>query len=139
VDAARRRGRDAAAAERALLAALPLLCKPLLTYLPQLLAGLPPPEWHALWAAVLDRLCATARVAASEELQEAVPEALKNCILVFATSGAQAEQTDGFWELTWRRAGAVDAGLTAEALLPGRAGVSGGAAAAAAAAAEAEA
>jgi hypothetical protein len=92
----------------------------MLTYLPTLLAGLPPPEWHALWAAALDRLCACARVAASEELQEAVPEALKNCILVFATSGAPVEHSDAFWELTWRRAAAVDAGLTAEALLPGR-------------------
>ena len=118
VDTARRRGREAHAAERALCAALPLLCKPLLTFLPLLRSGLPAGEWHALWAAVLDRLCAAARVAATDELAEAVPEALKNCILVFATSGALEASDTAFWELTWRRAAAVDPQLTPQLLQP---------------------
>jgi brefeldin A-resistance guanine nucleotide exchange factor 1 len=112
VDVARRRGREAAAAERSLRQAIPSLCKPLLQYLPTLRAQLPAEEWGALWAAVLDRLAAAARVAASEELAEAVPEALKNCILVMATAGALTPDDAPFWELTWKRAAAVDEGLT---------------------------
>jgi brefeldin A-resistance guanine nucleotide exchange factor 1 len=148
VDVARRRGRDAAGAERALRHAIPALCKPLLQYLPALRAQLPAEEWARLWAAVLDRLAAAARVAASEELAEAVPEALKNCLLVMATAGALSPEDAPFWDMTWRRAAAVDARLT-PALLQlarpsaggaGKAAAAGdGAAAAAAAVAEGEA
>ena len=122
VDTARRRGRDAITAERSLCAALPLLCKPLLGHLGTLRTGLGPGEWHALWSAVLDRLVAASRVAASDELADAVPEALKNCILVFATSqeGGSTGTDDPFWEMTWRRAAAVDAGLTPAMLQPMR-------------------
>ena len=123
VDTARRRGRDAVTAERSLCVALPLLCKPLLGHLSTLRSGLAPGEWHALWSAVLDRLVAASRVAASDELADAVPEALKNCILVFATTAPEGGSTgtdDPFWEMTWRRAAAVDAGLTPAMLQPMR-------------------
>jgi len=119
VDTARRRGRDAAAAERSLVSALPLLCKPLLGHLNELRNWLQPGEWHALWASILDRLVAASRVASSDELADAVPEALKNAILVLATccpDGESGPSDDPFWEMTWRRAAAVDAGLTPKML-----------------------
>jgi hypothetical protein len=118
IDAARRRGRDAPGCERALCVALPsLLCKPLLAHAGSLREGLPQGEWLALWGAVLDRLVAAARVASTEELGDAVPEALKNCILVFATlDGPGVTGDDPFWELTWRRAAQVDTALTPQLL-----------------------
>ena len=51
--------------------------------------------------------------AKSEELQEAVPEAVKNMLLVMSASGALAPGApEGLWENTWKRAAAIDAGLT---------------------------
>ena len=61
----------------------------------------------------MDALERLLRCAKSEELQEAVPEAVKNMLLVMSASGALAPGApEGLWENTWKRAAAIDAGLT---------------------------
>jgi len=65
------------------------------------------------WLAVLDRMEALLKNAKSEELIEAVPEAVKNMLLVMSAQGVLAPGApQGLWETTWKRAAAIDPGLT---------------------------
>lgn len=120
-----KRGRDPAPAERSLAAAVPLLVKPFLAFLPVLALELKPEDLHRLWAAVVERLAAAARAASSppsqsaDELSEAVVEALKNCVLVMHASGVLTrEGTPELWAFTWKRAAAISPLLTPAILAP---------------------
>ena len=54
-----------------------------------------------------------AKTAQTEELREAVPEAVKNMLLVMSAQGVLAPGApEGLWETTWKRAAAIDEGLT---------------------------
>ncbi|KAK9841755.1 hypothetical protein WJX81_000904 [Elliptochloris bilobata] len=103
--------------ERTLRAAVLLLCKALLQFLLPLAAE---PAFPALWAATLGALgeCTKPR---SEELAEAVPEALKNMLLVMAAQGVLTPawtDADGrsLWDLTWSRARGISSGLQPQLL-----------------------
>ena len=54
-----------------------------------------------------------AKTAQTEELREAVPEAVKNMLLVMSAQGVLAPAAPArLWETTWKRAAAIDEGLT---------------------------
>ena len=60
-----------------------------------------------------DRNAEVLKHARSEELREAVPEAVKNMLLVMSAQGVLAPGApEGIWETTWKKAAAIDAGLT---------------------------
>ncbi|KAF9333370.1 GDP/GTP exchange factor for ARF [Podila minutissima] len=80
------------------------VCKTFLHYYFRLL------EWEglkALWMTVLDYMDAFMQTAQSDQLYEAVPESLKNCLLVMSTSEAfseaSASRPDSLWNVTWTR------------------------------------
>jgi brefeldin A-resistance guanine nucleotide exchange factor 1 len=57
-------------------------------------------------------------VAKGDELKEAVPEALKNILLVMASLGVLTPAAPGgLWDLTWKAAAAISPTLEAESLL----------------------
>lgn len=69
-----------------------------------------------MWQLLLDHLTRTLSVARSEILQEAVPEALKNMLLVMTQAGALGGPGDELWELTKQRAEIVAPDLAASLL-----------------------
>jgi len=71
--------------ERLMLRAVTLLSKAFLHHLPALLSLA---HFHLLWLRALELLESYMRAPGSEMLAEAVPETLKNMLLVMATSGA---------------------------------------------------
>lgn len=92
--------------------------KMVLLFLPQL--G-PLPLFGALWRTILDILVSVVVSSKSEVLSEAVPEALKNMLLVLREKGLLKEgwkDNDGtdLWELTWKSAKKISAGLTPQLL-----------------------
>ncbi|KAF9437726.1 GDP/GTP exchange factor for ARF [Entomortierella beljakovae] len=81
-----------------------IVCKTFLHYYFRLL------EWEGLqglWMNVLDYMDAFMQTAQSEQLYEAVPESLKNCLLVMSTSDKFSEATantnGSLWNITWTR------------------------------------
>ncbi|MEW5304445.1 MAG: hypothetical protein WDW36_007055 [Sanguina aurantia] len=83
-----------------------------------LLEGLP--KFGKIWRDILDALLQTLAGNRSEALAEAVPEALKNMLLVLQSQGKLKEgwrdgDTD-MWELTWRISKKISPGLTAALL-----------------------
>ena len=84
-----------------------------LQYLPAMLTAATPAQFAAAWTEVLDRNAEVLKHARSEELREAVPEAVKNMLLVMSAQGVLAPGApEGIWETTWKKAAAIDAGLT---------------------------
>ena len=76
-------------------------------------AATSPAEFAASWFALLDALRLMSEAATCEELREAVPEAAKNMLLVMSAQGVLAPGApQGLWEETWKRAAAIDPGLT---------------------------
>ncbi|KAI9233815.1 MAG: hypothetical protein BYD32DRAFT_464966 [Podila humilis] len=95
---------DPAGFEETRSKACAIVCKTFLHYYFRLL------EWEglkALWMTVLDYMDAFMQTAQSDQLYEAVPESLKNCLLVMSTSEAfseaSASRPDSLWNVTWVR------------------------------------
>ena len=64
---------------------------------------------------VVDALSVLRKHAKTEELVEAVPEAIKNMLLVLCASGC-VNREDKLWGQMWGKCGAVDSYLNPEAL-----------------------
>ncbi|KAF9184746.1 GDP/GTP exchange factor for ARF [Haplosporangium sp. Z 767] len=95
---------DPAGFEETRSKACAIVCKTFLHYYFRLL------EWEglpALWMNVLDYMDAFMQTAQSDQLYEAVPESLKNCLLVMSTSEKFSEATanspGSLWNVTWSR------------------------------------
>eukprot|EP00884_Botryococcus_braunii_P022699 jgi/Botrbrau1/9112/Bobra.0305s0016.2 len=103
--------------EKSLRMGVVLETKVVLQYIDVLL---PEPGFAALWAKVLQTLqdCTKNK---SEEAAEAVPEAIKNMLLVLAAQGIltpewKDPEGKSLWELTWRKVRTVSSGLTPQIL-----------------------
>ncbi|KAF9987686.1 GDP/GTP exchange factor for ARF [Modicella reniformis] len=110
---------DLAGFEETRSKACAIVCKTFLHYYFTLL------EWEglqALWMNVLDYMDAFMQTAQSEQLYEAVPESLKNCLLVMSTSEtfseATASRSDSLWNDTWDRINRFLPNLKAEIFPP---------------------
>ncbi|KAG0227252.1 GDP/GTP exchange factor for ARF [Mortierella sp. GBA43] len=110
---------DPAGYEETRSRACAIVCKTFLHYYFRLL------EWEglqALWMNVLDYMDAFMQAAQSEQLYEAVPESLKNCLLVMSTSEvfteALASRPDSLWNVTWSRINKFLPNLKAEIFPP---------------------
>ena len=89
------------------------VAKTFLQYLGAMLTAATPAQFTAVWLAILDRMEQLLKNAKSEELVEAVPEAVKNMLLVMSAQGVLAPGApQGLWETTWKRAAIIDPGLT---------------------------
>ncbi|KAL6762500.1 hypothetical protein V8C86DRAFT_3130845 [Haematococcus lacustris] len=81
--------------------------------------------WGTAWRAILDCLVMGMEKAAprSEQLAEALPETLKNCLLMLHTKGVlqpgwrDAADGSDLYHLTWRAARRVSSGLTPDVLM----------------------
>ena len=110
---ARGGGEARAAAERTAHLAVSCVAKTFLARLPAMLQTATPARFAAAWGATLDAMEGVAKTAQTEELREAVPEAVKNMLLVMSAQGVLAPGApEGLWETTWKRAAAIDEGLT---------------------------
>ena len=106
-------GERGAAFERTALLAVSCVAKTFLMRLPAMLESASSAEFAAAWGKALDRMRSVGDAARGEELREAVPEAAKNMLLVAAAQGVLAPGApEGLWETTWKRAAAIDPGLT---------------------------
>ncbi|KAI8601707.1 hypothetical protein EDD21DRAFT_373786 [Dissophora ornata] len=110
---------DPAGFEETRSKACAIVCKTFLHYYFRLL------EWEglqALWMNVLDYMDAFMQTAQSDQLYEAVPESLKNCLLVMSTSEAFSEASasspDSLWNVTWNRINKFLPNLKAEIFPP---------------------
>jgi len=73
---------------------------------------------HERSALTLTLTLTLTQVAKGDELKEAVPEALKNILLVMASLGLLTPAAPGgLWDLTWKAAAAISPTLEAESLL----------------------
>lgn len=92
-----------------------LLCKVLLQELGALRTLA---EFPTVWLGVLEQLQASVKHVKSDVVADAVPEVLKNTLLVFAKEGLLADTpaTKKLWDDTWKRAAAVSPSLTPELL-----------------------
>lgn len=107
------RGDAKVSAERSARLGVSCVAKAFLQYLPAMLTAATPAQFAAAWTEVLDRNAEVLKHARSEELREAVPEAVKNMLLVMSAQGVLAPGApEGIWETTWKKAAAIDAGLT---------------------------
>jgi brefeldin A-resistance guanine nucleotide exchange factor 1 len=107
------RGEQKVFAERTARLGVSCAAKAFLQYLPAMLTTATPPQFAAAWTKVLERNAQVLKHARSEELQEAVPEAVKNMLLVMSAQGVLAPGApEGIWETTWKKAAAIDPGLT---------------------------
>lgn len=100
-------------ADKSLRLAVATLTKTVLHYLPQLLQDSRFPD---VWSKVLIVLQSCTRNA-SEELAEAVPEAVKNMLLVMAAKEILVpdwvdEHGHNLWDMTWSKAKTISSGLT---------------------------
>ncbi|RUS35496.1 hypothetical protein BC938DRAFT_482565 [Jimgerdemannia flammicorona] len=110
--------------DEARMRASALLCKIFLHYFSRLL------EWNGLidlWLHILDLLDKYMNASENDHLKEAVPESLKNMILVMYTSGAFTKSSpyqasdpeyNGLWDVTWQRIGLFLPNLKAELFPP---------------------
>ncbi|KAL3131638.1 hypothetical protein ABBQ38_007935 [Trebouxia sp. C0009 RCD-2024] len=112
------RARDFPGVDRSLRISLNMVTKALLQYL-MLLA--PDPDFPELWARILQVLqdCTKNR---NEELNEAVPETLKNVLLVMAarrvlTREWKDSEGRALWDMTWHKARSISSGLTPQLLV----------------------
>ncbi|KAF9398812.1 GDP/GTP exchange factor for ARF, partial [Mortierella sp. AD011] len=110
---------DPAGFEETRSRACAIVCKTFLHYYFRL------QEWdglQVLWMNVLDYMDAFMQTAQSEQLYEAVPESLKNCLLVMSTSEqfseATANRPDSLWNATWTRINKFLPNLKAEIFPP---------------------
>ncbi|KAG0242430.1 GDP/GTP exchange factor for ARF [Actinomortierella wolfii] len=92
-----------------------VVCKTFLHYYFRLL------DWEGLkplWLDVLSYMKGFMQTAQSEQLYEAIPESLKNCLLVMSTSDkfteANASDPHSLWNETWERINAFLPGLKPE-------------------------
>ncbi|KAK3259655.1 hypothetical protein CYMTET_31358, partial [Cymbomonas tetramitiformis] len=76
-----------------------------------------------LWTQVLEQFQKCMKCGRGDELTEAVPEALKNILLVMATQGVLRPPGNGtsaeaaaLWEKTWKAAAAISPSLKPELL-----------------------
>lgn len=96
--------RDPAATEETRMRAATLLSKVFLHHLTPLLSL---PTFSALWLSILDFMDMYMHADGSDLLYEAVPESLKNMLLVMDSAGV-FDGPDGkglMWEATWERIG----------------------------------
>ncbi|KAK5816093.1 hypothetical protein F5H01DRAFT_343687 [Linnemannia elongata] len=110
---------DPAGFEETRSKACAIVCKTFLHYYFRLL------EWEglqALWMNVLDYMDAFMQTAQSDQLYEAVPESLKNCLLVMSTSDtfseSMADMPGNLWNVTWNRINKFLPNLKAEVFPP---------------------
>ncbi|KAK3846180.1 MAG: hypothetical protein J3R72DRAFT_380241 [Linnemannia gamsii] len=110
---------DPAGFEETRSKACAIVCKTFLHYYFRLL------EWEglqALWMNVLDYMDAFMQTAQSDQLYEAVPESLKNCLLVMSTSDtfseSMANMPGNLWNVTWNRINKFLPNLKAEVFPP---------------------
>ncbi|XP_072347507.1 Golgi-specific brefeldin A-resistance guanine nucleotide exchange factor 1 isoform X4 [Scyliorhinus torazame] len=96
---------DVGGMEETRMRASTLLCKVFLQHLSPLLSL---PTFAALWLTILDFMDKYMHAGSSDLLLEAIPESLKNMLLVMDTAGIfhSAESRTGYsqlWEITWER------------------------------------
>ncbi|XP_032868449.1 Golgi-specific brefeldin A-resistance guanine nucleotide exchange factor 1 isoform X2 [Amblyraja radiata] len=96
---------DVGGMEETRMRASTLLCKVFLQHLSPLLSL---PTFAALWLTILDFMDKYMHAGSSDLLLEAIPESLKNMLLVMDTAGIFhcAESRTGYsqlWEITWER------------------------------------
>ncbi|XP_078387054.1 Golgi-specific brefeldin A-resistance guanine nucleotide exchange factor 1 isoform X5 [Cetorhinus maximus] len=96
---------DVGGMEETRMRASTLLCKVFLQHLSPLLSL---PTFAALWLTILDFMDKYMHAGSSDLLLEAIPESLKNMLLVMDTAGIFhcAESRSGYsqlWEITWER------------------------------------
>lgn len=128
------RSKNGVFAERSLRLGLGLTSKVILQFM-STLRKLPVDAFLRTWEDILDRFAAAVR-RPSDELQEAVPEMLKNILLIMHTTGALGPGDEVLWKATWAKCQSICVDLTPAILdTTSRQSSSGGAAAAAAAAA----
>lgn len=100
-------------ADKSLRLAVTILTKTAMQYMP---AMLPQPGFAEAWSRMLVTLQAATKNK-SEELAEAVPESVKNMLLVMAAQGVLVPEWrdaagHNLWDLTWAKAKVVSQGLT---------------------------
>ncbi|KAL0041048.1 hypothetical protein WJX77_003321 [Trebouxia sp. C0004] len=112
------RYREFPGVDKSLRISVNMVTKTLLQYL-MLLA--PDPDFPELWARILQVLqdCTKNRI---EELSEAVPETLKNVLLVMASRGVLTrdwKDSEGraLWDMTWHKAHSISSGLSPQLLV----------------------
>lgn len=105
-----RNSKAAVAAERSLRLGLGLTSKVILQFMPTL-RRLPADAFLRAWEEILDRFGAAVR-RPSDELAEAVPETLKNILLIMHTTGALLPEDAELWKVTWAKCQAICQDLT---------------------------
>lgn len=100
-------------ADKSLRVAVTILTKTAMQYMP---AMLPLPGFAEAWSRMLVTLQAATKNK-SEELGEAVPESVKNMLLVMAAQGVLVPEWrdaagHNLWDLTWAKAKVISQGLT---------------------------
>ena len=108
------RGRDGGAAENTARIAVSCVSKTFLQYATKM-QGDDKATFANLLLAVIDAMSVLRKHAKTEELVEAVPEAIKNMLLVLCASGC-VNREDKLWGQMWGKCGAIDVELTPEAL-----------------------
>jgi len=108
------RGRDGGAAETTARIAVSCLTKTFLQYSGRMQSD-DGAAFANLLLAVIDALSLLRKHAKTEELVEAVPEAIKNMLLVLCAGGS-VSRADSLWGKMWGKCGAIDNDLTPEAL-----------------------
>mmetsp|Transcript_37601 Transcript_37601/g.72072 ORF Transcript_37601/g.72072 Transcript_37601/m.72072 type:complete len:1470 (+) Transcript_37601:478-4887(+) len=107
------RSSDVPESERTLRMAVAMLSKTFLQYLPKLHKLDQFPE---LWLSILSHLERCMKCARSEELEEAIPESLKNILLVMASLGVLTPTAaGGLWDQTWKYTASISPSLQADA------------------------
>ncbi|DBA68573.1 TPA: hypothetical protein ACH3X2_013515 [Trebouxia sp. C0005] len=112
------RYREFPGVDKSLRISVNMVTKTLLQYLMLLV---PDPDFPELWARILQVLqdCTKNRI---EELSEAVPETLKNVLLVMASRGVLTrdwKDSEGraLWDMTWHKAHSISSGLSPQLLV----------------------
>ena len=108
------RGRDGGAAENTARIAVSCVSKTFLQYAAKM-QGDDKAAFANSLLTVVDALSVLRKHAKTEELVEAVPEAIKNMLLVLCASGC-VNREDKLWGQMWGKCGAVDSDLNPEAL-----------------------
>ena len=108
------RGRDGGAAENTARIAVSCVTKTLLQYASKM-RDEDEDAFAGALLAVLDAAASLRAFAKTDELVDAVPEAIKNVLLVLSASDIVTRESET-WDKMWTRAAAVDADLTPENL-----------------------
>lgn len=108
------RGRDGGAAETTARIAVSCVTKTFLQYAPKMRSE-DDDAFSLVLMAMMDALSILHKHAKTEELVDAVPEAVKNVLLVLCAGGS-VKKEDTLWKKIWSKAGALDGDLTPETL-----------------------